>query len=219
MELKNIFNKAKLDSYFPNNKLSVIFSAMSCSGKSTIAKSISKKFGLEYIDGGDAVKIAMKKIAIEDGFSEKEINKKNWWETEEGMKFLRLREEDKTIDERIDKKLINIIKQGRVVMTSWTMPWLSKYGVKIWLKVDKKTRIHRCMLRDNISFKDAEKVLEKRDKKNVYLYKKLYGFDYGKDMTPFDLVIDASVLGPKTLCKAVSSYLKELIKARKNMMK
>ncbi len=212
-----ILNKTRLNTYFPNNKLSIIISAMPCSGKSTIAKKISKKMGLTYVDGGDMIKKAMKEIAIEDGFSKEEVNKKNWWSTKEGMKFLALRKKDNKIDKRIDEKLIKKINNGNIVITSWTMPWLSKYGIKIWLKVDDETRINRCMLRDNLSFEEAREVIKERDKKNTELYKKLYGFEYGKDLSPFDLILDASVLNTKSLEKTIVCYLKELKKMKKKI--
>ena len=58
---------------------------------------------------------------------------------------------DPAFDKRIDEKLLELAKQGNVVLDSWTMPWLLKGGFKIWLEASSTVRAKRVVTRDNIT--------------------------------------------------------------------
>ncbi|UCE96217.1 MAG: AAA family ATPase, partial [Candidatus Bathyarchaeota archaeon] len=106
-------------------KLIICISGMAGCGKSTVAKKIAKKYNLHHFSGGSALKA----LALEAGF--KPV-KRGWWESEEGMKFLKKRMQASSFDQRVDEMMLKQAKNGDVVFDSWTMPWLLETGFKIW---------------------------------------------------------------------------------------
>ena len=177
---------------------------MAGSGKSTVAKRLSERYGLKYHSGGDALKA----LAMEEGYKPLE---RGWWESREGMRFLEKREKDPEFDKVVDKKLLESAKQGNVILDSRTMPWLLKNGFKIWLDASIARRARRIAKRDNTSFKDALKALKSKEDKTKNIYKKLYGFKLGEDFTPFLLILDTNNLNAEevfqTLCTVIDNML------------
>jgi len=180
----------------------VIICGPPCVGKTTLAKYIAEKFKLRLYSGGDALKEVARKL----GYTEAKTS--DWWDTKEGMEFLKKREKDQSIDKKVDKLLIMEAKKGSVVMTSWTLPWLMKDNcIKIWLKASTKARAKRMSERDSIPISKALKIVNERDKRNRELYWKLYKIKFGEDLTPFHLVIDTERLDVNSVAKIVEYYL------------
>jgi len=173
-------------------------------GKSTVAKKLAEKFGLKYYSGGEALKA----LAVEAGYKPIE---RGWWESKEGLNFLKQRRRDLSFDRQIDKKLIRVAKSDDVVLDSWTMPWLLKDGFKIWLECSERVRAERLAKRDGISFQDALKVLREKEEGTKRIYKELYGFALGEDFGPFDLILDVSLLSADEVLKAVSLFVDNLL--------
>jgi len=160
---------------------------MAGSGKSTVAKKLAEKYGLKYYSGGEALKA----LAAEEGFRPL---RRGWWETEEGTCFLEKRAKDPRFDKAVDKKLLELAKQGNVVLDSWTMPWLLKKGFKIWLEASPVKRAERIVKRDGISLREALKALRNKDEQTKTIYKKIYAFGLGEDFRPFHLILDTDNL-------------------------
>jgi len=156
-------------------------------GKSTLAKKLAEKYRFKYLSGGNALKA----LAFEIGYKP---GGKDWWETPDGTKFLEQRIRETKFDIRVDEKLIELAEQGNVVLDSWTMPWLIKEGFKMWLEASPKVRAERIAQRDSISFERAFKVLKERDEKTRIIYKRLYGFNIGKDFSPFNMILETTEL-------------------------
>jgi len=185
-------------------KIVICVCGMAGCGKSTVAKKLAEKYGLKYLSGGDALKA----LAIEAGYKPAEVG---WWETDEGMKFLRQRMEDSEFDKKVDGKLVELAKQGNVVLDSWTMPWLLKEGLKVWLEASSNVRAKRLAVRDGISVEKASEVLRVKDESTRAIYKSLYGFDLGNDFSPFDLILDANELNADEVFNAVCLVVDHLI--------
>ncbi len=162
-------------------------SGMTGCGKSTVSKKIANKYKKRYLSGGDA----LKKLAMEKGY--KRVDR-GWWESEEGTRFLEKRKQDHSFDKKVDKKLLEWGKRGNVVLDSWTMPWLLKPGLKVWLEASPETRAKRISQRDGINIKKAFAALKKKDEETKAIYKELYGINLGEDFSPFDIVIDVNNL-------------------------
>ena len=177
-------------------KVIICISGMTGSGKSTVAKRIAKKYGLHYFSGGNALKL----IAQEEGYRS---DVTGWWETNEGLNFLQKRISDPTFDKRIDDRLLKLASEGDVVLDSWTMPWLLDEGFKIWLEASPQIRAKRVVIRDSISFDEALNALTEKDEKTRKIYKNLYGFDLGHDLSPFDLVLATDDLEPDDVFQAI----------------
>jgi len=160
----------------------IILCGMPAVGKTTVARIIASKLNLRLIGGGDV----LKEIALEEGYN---AVGDDWWDTKEGMKFMEERAGSPEFDKEVDRRLLARAKKGGVVMTSYTLPWLSKDGVKVWLSGTKRSRAERMAKRDSTTPEECAKVIEERDRENFALYKKLYGIRFGKDLSPFTIVV------------------------------
>ena len=160
---------------------------MAGSGKSTVARRIAEHYGLKYCSGGDALKA----IAMERGYNAQE---QGWWESEEGIQFLKERMENPDFDKMVDEKLIEMAGEGGVVLDSWTMPWLLDRGFKVWLEASEEIRAKRVASRDGLPIEEAIKMIKEKEQRTKAIYERLYGFMLGEDMEPFDLIIDVNLL-------------------------
>ncbi len=181
-------------------KIVICIAGLTGCGKSTVAKRLAEKYDLRYVSGGTA----LKELAIKMGYPPHE---KGWWETSEGMRFLRNRLENPKFDREVDAYLLRLAKRGNVILDSWTMPWLFKGGFKIWFEVSPEVRARRLVKRHGISLKGAVKALKEKDEKTRRIYYDLYGFKLGEDFTPFDLILDVNQLSAEdvfqTLCLVI----------------
>jgi len=168
---------------------SVIISGPPAIGKTTIAKGLAKEFDLKYLSGGDV----LKDMAKEQGFV---TDREDFWDTNAGMNFLSIRKGNPEFDKEVDEKLKKIFLNDDVIITSYTLPWLVKDGVKIWLAGSQEASAKRMTTRDHISIKSALEIVKKRYEENKMLYKKLYGFNFGDDLSVFYKVINTDGLGP-----------------------
>ena len=182
----------------------ICISGMTGCGKSTVAKKLAAKYGLDYFSGGNALRL----LAQEEGYNS---NVTGWWESVEGLKFLQQRMGNPAFDKRIDEKLLQLAKQGNVVLDSWTMPWLLKNGFKIWLEASPKVRAKRVVIRDDISLEEALEALTKKDDQTRQIYKKLYGFDLGHDLSPFNLILATDELKPEEVFHALCLVTDRLV--------
>ena len=184
--------------------LVICISGMAGTGKSTLAKKLAEKYGLKYYSGGDALKA----LAAEEGY---DASRNGWWESTEGLKFLKQRKGDAKFDKAVDQKLLEYAEEGNVLLDSWTMPWLLKTGFKIWLLASMEKRAARVAKRDKITVEKAVKVLKAKEDGTKAIYKQLYGFTLDEDFKPFDLVLDTDNLSAEevfqVLCKVIDNML------------
>lgn len=181
-------------------KLTIIFSGMAGSGKSSLARTIAKKYGLAYTAGGDI----LKEMAKKQGYM---VRGDDWWETPDGIKFLSARKKDFSFDKELDKIMLAKAKEGGYALTSWAIPWLGARGLKIWVDATQKVRAKRISGRDGSRYADALKYVKARDKENIALYKKMYGYTLGKDLDVFDLVLDANVKDVTELTQEIADFI------------
>lgn len=193
---------SKLDS--PDKKLVICISGMAGTGKSTLSRKLAKKYGLKCYSGGDA----LKELAKAEGY---DVSREGWWESPQGLSFLKERTSDPKFDRAVDEKLLEYASQGNVLLDSWTMPWLLKGGFKIWLMASLEKRAARVAIRDGISVSEAFEVLEEKEDRTRAIYQKLYGFVLGEDFAPFDLVLDTDNLNADevfdVLCRVIGNLL------------
>jgi len=195
---------SKISKQRPKRKLVLCICGMAGSGKSTVAKNIAEHYGLKYCSGGDALKA----VAADLGYRTTE---KGWWETSEGISFLKKRLNNPEIDRKVDEKQLEWAKEGNMVFDSWALPWLLKQGFKVWLEASEEVRVQRIAKRDDLSTEEALKFLREKENKTKEIYKKLYGFNLGEDFTPFHLVLDVNQLNQnevfQTLCMVIDNFL------------
>ena len=182
----------------------VCISGMAGTGKSTLSKKIAERYHLKYFSGGDALRA----LAIKQGY---DASKEGWWESPEGLAFLAQREKDPSFDEAVDKKMLEYAKEGNVLLDSWTMPWLLKGGFKIWLLASLEKRAQRVAQRDKLTLKEAFEFLEKKESLTKSIYRELYGFTLGEDLSPFDLVLDTDNLGAPEVYSVICKVLDNIV--------
>ena len=196
--------KSKRTKNRSQESLIICICGMAGSGKSTVAKQIAQKFSLQYLSGGDALKA----MAMEEGYKNIE---RGWWESAEGLRFLEKRNRNPEFDKEIDEKFLELAQHGNVVLDSWTMPWLLKGGFKVWLEASTEVRAKRIAHRDGTSFEEALTALKSKEAQTKSIYKKLYGFGLGEDLTPFHLILDTDSLKPdevyQIICTVINSML------------
>ncbi|SMH72506.1 cytidylate kinase family protein [Candidatus Nitrosotalea okcheonensis] len=186
---------------------SVIISGPPAIGKTTIAKGLGDEFDLKYLSGGDV----LKEMAHDQGF---ETDRDDFWDTAEGMHFLNIRKGNPEFDKEVDEKLKKIFLTEDVIITSYTLPWLVKDGIKIWLAGSHENSAKRMTTRDDISIQDALEIVRKRYDENKTLYHKLYGFNFGEDLSVFNTIINTDNLGPEQVLTQAKNAVKNYYDAQ-----
>jgi cytidylate kinase len=186
---------------------SIIISGPPAIGKTTIAKGLAKEFGLIHLSGGDI----LKQLAEEIGF---DTQGDDWWDTQEGMNFLSKRQKNSEFDKNVDNKLKKLFSEGNVVITSYTLPWLVEDGVKIWLAGSKENSAQRMITRDNLSKNDALEIVQKRYNENKIIYKTLYGFEFGEDLSVFNKIIETDTLNAEQVLEIAKSTVRKFFEAK-----
>ena len=181
---------------------SVIISGPPAIGKTTVAKGLAEEFNLKHLSGGDI----LKEMAEEEGFSSKGDD---WWDTQEGINFLDQRKKNSEFDKNVDDKLKELFSKGGIVVTSYTLPWLVDGGIKIWLDGSKENSALRMTARDNSSKNEALEIVQKRYNENKMIYKELYGFEFGEDLSVFDKIIKTDGLNVEQVFEIAKSTVRE----------
>ena len=190
-------------------KIVICICGMAGSGKSTVAKRLAQHYGLKYFSGGDALKA----VAAEMGYN---VSGEGWWETEEGIRFLKEREKNPEIDRRVDQKQLEWARMGGAIFDSWAMPWLLEGGFKVWLEASEDVRARRIAERDNLPFEDALRFLREKEARTKMIYKRLYGFTLGEDFTPFHMIIDVNFLSKDEVFEALRLAIDHLVLKRRD---
>jgi len=179
----------------------IIISGMPAVGKTTVSRQVAEALKIPMVGGGDV----LKEMAVEEGYTP---GGEDWWDRGEGMKFLKARKKSSDFDREVDARLIDKAKKGNVVITSYPVPWLTDAGVKVWLSGSVKSRAARMARRDVLPVSKCREVLSVRDVENYKLYKKIYGIEFGRDLKPFDLVVETDAIDESRVAEIVIRYAK-----------
>jgi cytidylate kinase len=187
----------------------VLICGLSGSGKSEIAERVGKKLGLKVVHTSGVLKQLREKKAAQIKLEKAEKNV-GFYESEEGQKFMQERLANESFDRELDQALLALIdREKNLVLDSWTMPWLSKKGVKVWLEVSDKVRAQRIAGRDKISAKEALAKAQEKEEQTGKLFKKLYGFDFGKNLSVFDFKLKTDKLSLDQVVEKVVEFLQK----------
>ncbi len=186
-------------------KREIILFGFSGAGKSTIANLISQRYGLRVIHPSGILR---------DLYEGKRVDISNtkhntgFWESEKGIRLFKGRlNKEKPLDIISDRILVKEIENGNVIIDSWSLPWLTNKGKKIYLQADLDVRVKRVAKRSKINIKKAFKVVTMKDKETRELFIRLYGFDIGIDYDVFDHTINTNSLTKKEVFRNLCSYL------------
>ncbi|MFH1751316.1 MAG: cytidylate kinase family protein [archaeon] len=191
--------------------VNVFVCGLAGSGKSNLIEKVSEKFGLRKVHTSGLLRQLKEKEMdkVDLGKLEKGTG---FWESEEGKEFLKIREKDFSFDKKLDEELLKIVNKSNAVFDSWTLPWLSKNGIKIWLKASLEVRAKRISLRDKLSLEIITEKIKERQEMDVKRYFKLYGYKMGEDFKPFDLVLNTDNLNEQEVWFVVKAFLDKVIK-------
>ncbi|MDG6939521.1 MAG: cytidylate kinase family protein [Nitrososphaerota archaeon] len=187
----------------------IILSGPPAVGKTSVARFIAGRLPLKYVSGGDM----LKELAKEEGY---DVGGEEWWDTEDGQRFLRQRSNDYRYDLEVDKRLRKLAEKGGYVITSYALPWLDARGTRVWLKASQPMRASRMSARDGISVEAALGVVKMRDEENAQLYKKMYGYDFEKDLSVFDIMINTERITAAQVSGLVIRFAEMASKGPKN---
>ena len=182
----------------------MIISGPPAIGKTTVAQGLAEEFNLKHLSGGDI----LKEMAEAEGFSS---HGDDWWDTQDGMNFLEKRKINTDFDKKVDEKLQELFHQGNVVITSYTLPWLVNDGIKLWLSGSFVNSARRMKIRDNVTELDALEVVKKRFNENKEIYKSLYNFEFGQDLSVFDKIINTDDLNAEQVLEIAKSTVRDLL--------
>lgn len=189
---ENIEIKKEINS-INKKKLSIVISGWPAVGKTTIAEELAKDFNLKLWNGGDILKM----MAYERGYHS--CNNNDWWDTEEAIKFMNERNVNPSFDKEVDNRLIQLLNEGNVIITSYTLPWISNANINFWLQGSVENRAKRMAIRDHIDINAAKKIILRRDNENKLIYKKLYNFEFGSNLDVFDFALNTDLLSLESL--------------------
>ena len=175
----------------------ITISGKAGSGKSTVAKLLSKKLNLRHYSIGDL----MRAMAQEKRLSLLEFNK--------------LAEKDKSIDFELDNKLKGLgkTKDNFVVDGRLAAFFIPNAEIKVFLDAADKIRAQR-ILKDkrqqekSKSLKEAIGSIKKREESERTRYKKYYGVNY-LDNKLYTFVIDTTKLTPIRVVDEVIKFVKK----------
>lgn len=162
------------------------------SGKTTVARILEKKLGLGYVYSGQIFREFAKKYDM--GLEE----------------FGRYCEKNCEIDNELDKRQLEILRRGDIILDGRLAGWLAFknkiQAFKILIDADLTTRAARIVSREEGNVKERKKEIIKRERSEAKRYKKYYDIDL-HDKSIYDLMIDS---GDKTPEEIVDIILKRL---------
>ncbi|MDQ2684319.1 MAG: cytidylate kinase family protein [Thermoproteota archaeon] len=205
MDSKQINDIKKNESHL-DDRISIVISGWPAVGKTTIAENLAKSFNLKLWNGGDILKM----MAYERGYSSSLDH--DWWDTEEAAQFMNERNNNPNFDREVDNRLIKLLNEGNVVITSYTLPWIADATINFWLQGSVDNRSKRMSMRDNIDIDTAKKIVQRRDHENKLIYKKLYHFEFGEKLDVFDFAVNTDMLTLESLIMISKNIVENVIK-------
>jgi len=103
-------------------------------------------------------------------------------------------DEDEPVDVAVNRILLQEVEKGDVVIDSWSLPWLTGKGTKVYLAADLEIRAERVAQRSSITCERALQVVAMKDEETAKLFKRLYGFDIKNDHHVFDWTVNTDTL-------------------------
>jgi len=161
-----------------------------CSGKTTLARELAKKFNLKHISAGSI----MREMAKKRGMSL--------------LEFSRYAESNPEVDLEIDRRQKELATGNCVVDGRLSAHFLDS-DLKIWLDAPLNVRVERLSERDKKSEEDAKRSIIEREDSERRRYMEIYGINLG-DISTYDLIINTAKFDIKTMTELVSIAIKDI---------
>jgi len=168
------------------------------SGKNTVAKLLAKKLHLKHYSLGDF----MGEVAVNKNITLLELSKKA--------------ETDKSIDDEIDQKQINLGKnRDNFVIDSRLGFHFIPNSIKIFLDVKLKEGARRIFNhkrpdeKDNTTIKDTIKNIKRRIKSEKHRYKKYYHLNHYNKKN-YDIIVDTTNITPEEVVSKILDKIRKV---------
>lgn len=162
-------------------------------GKSTVARELSRRFGLAYICAGDI----FRKMARERGMSLEEFN--------------RYAETHPEIDREIDMRVVEEARKGNSVVDSRLAGWLVPADLKILLTAPLEVRVSRICKRENRDFEEVLRETKTREESEEKRFREMYGIDVN-DVSPFDVVLNTAKFSEEEVKEIIALVVEEFLR-------
>ena len=84
-------------------------------------------------------------------------------------------------------------------------------GIKLWLSGTVENSAKRMQNRDNMDASSALEVVNKRFNENKLIYKNLYNFEFGDDLSVFDKIIQTDGINAEQVLEVAKTTVRELL--------
>ena len=164
------------------------------SGKTTVARLLSRRLGLPHIYAGDLYRheAAARGVSLED--------------------FNRLSERDHSIDRQLDAQMAEHARRGNVILEGRLAAFVTREqgvdALKVFLAASDEVRAQRVAQREG---KDWRHVLEQnrtRQRSDAQRYRDIYGFDLN-DVSIYDLVLHSDAQTPDALADQIEAAARQ----------
>jgi cytidylate kinase len=173
-------------------------------GSTTVSEQLSKRLKYKMVAIGEL----HKKLAEEEGISSAEFERA-WRHDVKNPAQLKL------FHNKLDKMQKNIARKEKDAvfngkLSAFQIPWAD---LKVFLTAPLQVRAKRIAGREGISVDKALKSIKERESLERREWKRLYGFDYAKDLDVYDMVINTEQCDAKETAKIIEKMV--LMKVKK----
>lgn len=158
------------------------------SGKTTVARLLSRRLALPHVYAGDLYRAEAERRGLSLAA------------------FNRLSEQDHSIDRALDARMAEYARRGQVVLEGRLAAFIARQegvdALKVWLSASDETRARRVAEREN---GDWRKILEdnrERNQSDANRYRDIYGFDLN-DTSIYDLTLQTDDKSPAELAETI----------------
>ncbi|UCF50025.1 MAG: AAA family ATPase [Thermoplasmatales archaeon] len=158
------------------------------SGKSTVAKILEKRLGLNYIYSG----MIFRQLAEEHNMNLEEFGK--------------YCEQNSEVDKKLDDRQLQILKKGEIILEGRLAGWIAYQNnipaLKVSIDTDIDTRASRIVNREKGNVESRKKEIIERERSESLRYKNYYKIDL-KDKSIYDIVIDSKDKTPNEIADLI----------------
>ena len=166
-------------------------------GKSTIGKLIAANLRIKYYSTGQIFRDLAKEMNMT-------LNE-----------FTEYAEKNPEIDRKLDRKILEIAKEGNIIIDSQLSGYILKSiaDFKIYLRCSLEIRVRRMTERDNVSYEAKLKETVLREKSELERFNTLYDIDLNDNERVkeiYNLILDTDTMTIQEIVNEILSNLKKL---------